>query len=63
MLFARSVLGLTAIHVTLALTWHVVWAVAGGTMARHASGWPRRLLDAGAGAAMLALGVAMAISG
>jgi threonine/homoserine/homoserine lactone efflux protein len=61
--FARSVLALTAIHVAIALTCHVVWALAGGTMARLAHGWPRRLLDAGAGAAMLALGVGMAISG
>ena len=53
---------LTAIHVTIALTCHIVWAVAGGTMSRLATGWPRRLLDVGAGAAMLALAVGMAIS-
>ena len=28
--FAASALTLTAFHVTLGLTWHMVWAAAGG---------------------------------
>jgi threonine/homoserine/homoserine lactone efflux protein len=51
---APAVLQLTAIHVTLALSWHTVWAMVGGTIAHVLSdGWPRRLLDAAAGGALL----------
>lgn len=54
---ARSVLILTAVHITLALTWHLVWAMAGGAMARTLTdGWPRRALDVLTGVAMLWLG-------
>jgi threonine/homoserine/homoserine lactone efflux protein len=60
--FVRSVLLLTAIHVSLAFTWHLAWAVAGGTMAPVlARGWPRRIVDAAAGVAMLALALQMAV--
>jgi threonine/homoserine/homoserine lactone efflux protein len=59
--FPRSVLILTAIHVTLALSCHIAWAIAGGTMSRMLGrGWPRRLLDALAGLAMLTLAISMA---
>ena len=43
---ARSVLLLTTVHVGLALTWHLVWAAAGGTLWRTlAQGRARRVLD------------------
>jgi len=58
----RSVLILTAIHITLALTWHLVWAGAGGAMARGlAHGKPRRILDALTGIALLGLAFRMAL--
>ena len=38
----RSVLLLTAVHVGLALTWHLVWAAAGGTLCAHAERTDRR---------------------
>ena len=53
---ARSVLVLTIIHIALALSWHIIWAIAGGTLARTLSGgWPRRTLDACTGTALLYL--------
>jgi len=54
---ARSVLLLMAIHVATALSWHLVWAAAGGTLARKLSaGTPeRRALDAATAAALLFL--------
>jgi threonine/homoserine/homoserine lactone efflux protein len=59
---ARSVLVLCAIHIAIALSWHVVWAAAGGTLARTlASGRPRRVLDLVAGVALLALSVRLAL--
>ena len=58
--FVRSVLILTAIHVSLAFSWHIVWAVTGGTMAPIlARGWPRRLLDTAAGLALVLLALRM----
>jgi threonine/homoserine/homoserine lactone efflux protein len=52
----RSVLLLTIVHIGLAFSWHLVWALAGGTLARTlSSGAPRRTLDALAGAALVAL--------
>jgi len=52
----RAALLLTAIHVSLALTWHAVWAAAGGTLAQTlGSGRPRRILDLATGIALLAL--------
>jgi threonine/homoserine/homoserine lactone efflux protein len=54
---------LTALHIAIAFTWHIVWAITGGTLARVlASGWQRRLLDAGTGAAMHALAASMPMS-
>jgi threonine/homoserine/homoserine lactone efflux protein len=52
--FARTVLVLTAVHVGIAFSWHLVWAAAGGTMARVLGrGIGRRLLDAASAAALL----------
>jgi threonine/homoserine/homoserine lactone efflux protein len=53
-----TVLMLTTVHIMLAITWHAVWAAAGGKLAATlASGWPRQLLNASAGTALLALGI------
>jgi threonine/homoserine/homoserine lactone efflux protein len=60
--FSRSVLIFTAMHVALAFTWHVVWAIAGGTMARAlAGGRGRQALELCAGVALLALALRMAL--
>lgn len=60
---ASSVLILTIVHVTIAASWHVVWAAAGGTLARTLSGGrPRQLLDWLAGIALLALAAKLALT-
>ena len=60
--FAASALTLTAIHVTLAITWHSTWAAAGGTLATAlARTRPRRILEAVSGIALLALALKLAI--
>lgn len=54
--FAASALTLTAIHVGLAITWHMVWAAAGGTLADTLGRTkPRRVLEAISGIALLGL--------
>jgi threonine/homoserine/homoserine lactone efflux protein len=59
-----SVLLLTAIHVTLAATWHVTWAAAGGTLSRSLSRpRPRQALEAITGIALLALAIKLAAAG
>ena len=59
---ARSVLILTAIHVALAISWHLTWAAAGGTLSRAlAHGHSRQVLDAATGVALLGLGGTMLI--
>jgi threonine/homoserine/homoserine lactone efflux protein len=59
---ARGVMTLTAVHIGLAATWHVLWAAAGGTLARVlAGGRPRRMLEALAGTALLALAIQIAL--
>jgi threonine/homoserine/homoserine lactone efflux protein len=59
----RGVLTLAALHISIALTWHMVWAVAGGTMASALSkGRPRQALELTAGVALLALAVRMAVN-
>ncbi len=59
----RSALTLTAVHITLAASWHVMWAAAGGTLSRVLSaGRPRRLLEALAGIALLGLAIKMAVN-
>ena len=58
-----SVLTLTVVHIALAATWHVIWAVAGGTLARTlARGLPRRILEAAAGVALLAFAAKLAFN-
>jgi threonine/homoserine/homoserine lactone efflux protein len=60
--FAASALTLTAIHVGLAVTWHMVWAAAGGTLAEALGRTtPRRILEAISGAALLALALQLAL--
>lgn len=60
--FVKSALMLTAIHVSMAATWHLTWAVAGGTLAATLSrGKPRRVLEAITGMALLALALKVAI--
>jgi threonine/homoserine/homoserine lactone efflux protein len=56
----RTALLLTAVHIALAVTCHIVWALAGGTLSRLlSSGWPRQLLDVTAGAALLLLAASL----
>ncbi len=58
-----SALLLTTIHVTLAATWHVAWAAAGGTLSLTlAAPRPRRILEAITGAALLLLAIKIARS-
>jgi threonine/homoserine/homoserine lactone efflux protein len=60
---ARSVLILTTIHVTLAISWHSVWASAGGTLSHIlARGKPRAILELLAGGALLALALKIALA-
>ena len=55
---ARAALLLTTLHIALAFSWHVVWAAAGGTLARTlASARVRRTLEGITGAALLALAI------
>jgi threonine/homoserine/homoserine lactone efflux protein len=59
---ARTALLLTAVHVTLAASWHTVWAVAGGTLsALLTSGRPRQALDIFSGVAMILLAARLAL--
>ena len=52
---ARAALFLTALHVAIAFSWHVVWAAAGGTLARTlASPRVRGTLEAITGVVLLA---------
>jgi threonine/homoserine/homoserine lactone efflux protein len=60
--FATSALILSAIHVSLAITWHLTWATAGGTMSTTLSRTgPRRVLEGLTGVALLALALKLAI--
>jgi threonine/homoserine/homoserine lactone efflux protein len=59
--FAPSALALTAIHVSMAFSWHLAWAVAGGTLARVLSHRrPRQVLDVVTGVALLVLAAKLA---
>jgi threonine/homoserine/homoserine lactone efflux protein len=59
--FVRSALSLTAIHVSMAFSWHLAWALAGSTLARVLSrGRPRQTLDAATGLALLILAAKLA---
>jgi threonine/homoserine/homoserine lactone efflux protein len=57
----RSALILTAVHVSLAWSWHMTWAAAGGTLSRSLmrGGIARRVLDGGAGIALIGLAMRM----
>ena len=56
----RSALILTAVHVSLAWSWHITWAAAGGTLARTLTGGvARRMLNACTAVALLGLAAAM----
>lgn len=60
--FVKSALILTAIHVSMAATWHITWALAGGTLSETLSRTkPRRVLEAISGTALLALALKVAI--
>jgi threonine/homoserine/homoserine lactone efflux protein len=55
-----SVLTLTAFHVSLALTWHLTWAAAGGTLSATLTRTkPRRVLEGISGVALLGLALKM----
>jgi threonine/homoserine/homoserine lactone efflux protein len=58
-----SALTLTTFHVSLALTWHLTWAAAGGTLAETLGRTtPRRILEGISGAALLGLALKLALS-
>jgi threonine/homoserine/homoserine lactone efflux protein len=58
--FVASALLLTAVHVSLALSWHLTWAAAGGTLAGALGrSRPRRMLEAITGVALLFLAFEM----
>ena len=60
--FAASALTLTAIHVSLAISWHSTWAAAGGTLsATLARPRPRRILETVSGIALLGLALKLAL--
>ena len=55
-----SVLTLTVFHISLALTWHLTWAAAGGTLSDTLTRTrPRRVLEGISGAALLGLALKM----
>ena len=58
---ARAALLLTGIHISLAFTWHVVWAAAGGRLARTVASPPvRRTLEGITGAALIGFAAMLA---
>ena len=58
----RTILALTAIHVGLAGSWHVAWAMAGGTLAHILSRRrPRQALETVAGLTLIALAMKLAL--
>jgi threonine/homoserine/homoserine lactone efflux protein len=58
----QSTLLLTVIHVSMAATWHVAWAIAGGALAaRLGAGRPRASLEIATGVALLLLAAAILI--
>jgi threonine/homoserine/homoserine lactone efflux protein len=59
--FAAGALLLTAVHVSLAITCHLTWAVAGGTLAAVLGrSRPRRILEGITGVALIALAIHLA---
>lgn len=60
--FTRSVMILTALHVAMAFSWHLSWALAGATLARVLSRrGPRQALDVITGVALLVLAITVAV--
>jgi threonine/homoserine/homoserine lactone efflux protein len=58
-----SALTLTAFHVSLALTWHLTWAAAGGTLSATLNRTtPRRILEAISGLALVGLALKLALA-
>ena len=58
-----SVLTLTAFHVSLALTWHLTWAAAGGTLSDALTRTtPRRALEGISGVALVGLALKLALT-
>ena len=58
-----SALTLTAFHVSLAFTWHLMWAAAGGTLSESLSRTrPRRILESVSGVALVGLAIKLALS-
>lgn len=56
----RSTLLLTVLHVSMAATWHVAWAFAGGALAsRLGAGRPRASLEIATGVALTALALTL----
>jgi threonine/homoserine/homoserine lactone efflux protein len=56
----RSTLVLTLIHVSMAATWHVAWAIAGGALAAWLiAGRPRASLEIATGVALSVLALAI----
>ena len=61
--FAAAALTLTAIHIGLAITWHLTWATAGGALADTLGrSRPRRVLEGLTGATLLGFAVKVALS-
>jgi threonine/homoserine/homoserine lactone efflux protein len=60
--FTSGVMTLTAIHVGMAFSWHVSWALAGATLARVLSRRrPRQVLDVVTGVALMILAIKVAV--
>lgn len=60
--FSQSVMILTAVHVAMAFSWHMAWALAGATLARVLSRRrPRQVLDVITGVALLVLALTVAV--
>lgn len=60
--FTSAVMTLTAIHVGMAFSWHLAWALAGATLARVLSRRrPRQVLDVATGVALLILAITVAL--
>jgi threonine/homoserine/homoserine lactone efflux protein len=58
-----SALTLTAFHVSLALTWHLAWAAAGGTLsAALTRTGPRRIFEGISGVALVGLALKLALA-
>ena len=60
--FTSGVMTLTAVHVGMAFSWHLSWALAGATLARVLSRRrPRQVLDVVTGVTLLILAIKVAV--